>query len=113
LRSAAILPTAATGRAAQRGSHPTLWPIRSTLLDQEQNCVLVLLKSQYGPDADQADESPPGSSVLEIPSFGRESMTRVADAMLCLHDVVLGKELTFLCPAPRALRLVQFLIVPF
>jgi hypothetical protein len=35
-------------------------------------------------------------------------MTRVADAMLCVHDVVLGKELTFLHPAPRALRLVQF-----
>jgi len=35
-------------------------------------------------------------------------MTRVADAMLCVHDVVLGKDLTFLCPAPRALRLVQF-----
>ena len=34
-------------------------------------------------------------------------MTR-ADAMLCVHDVVLGKELRFLCPAPRALRLVQF-----
>jgi len=35
-------------------------------------------------------------------------MTRVADAMLCVHDVVLGKELTFLYPAPRALRLLQF-----
>jgi hypothetical protein len=27
-----------------------------------------------------------------------------AGAMLCVHDVVLGKELTFLYPAPRALR---------
>jgi hypothetical protein len=27
-----------------------------------------------------------------------------ADAMLCVHDVVLGKELTFLYPAPRVLR---------
>ena len=35
-------------------------------------------------------------------------MTRVADAMPCVHGVVLGKELTFLYPAPRALRLVQF-----
>jgi hypothetical protein len=35
-------------------------------------------------------------------------MTRVADAMLCVQDVVLGKELTFRYPAPRALRLVQF-----
>jgi hypothetical protein len=32
----------------------------------------------------------------------------VTDAMLCVHDVVLGKELTLLYPAPRALRLVQF-----
>jgi hypothetical protein len=35
-------------------------------------------------------------------------MTKVADAMPCIHGVVLGKELTFLYPAPRALRLVQF-----
>jgi hypothetical protein len=27
-----------------------------------------------------------------------------AGAMLCVHDVVLGKELTFLYPALRALR---------
>jgi len=35
-------------------------------------------------------------------------MTRVADAMLCVQDVVPGKELTLLYPAQRALRLVQF-----
>ena len=50
----------------------------------------------------------PGTSVLEIPSFAKESMTSMADALLCEHDVVLGKELTFLYPAPRVLRLVQF-----
>ena len=37
-----------------------------------------------------------------------EYARRLADAMLCVHDVVLGKELTFLYPAPRALRLVSF-----
>jgi hypothetical protein len=56
----------------------------------------------------QADESPPGASVQEIPSLGREYMTRVPDTMPCVHGVVLGKDLTFLYPAPRAVRLVQF-----
>jgi hypothetical protein len=34
-------------------------------------------------------------------------MTKVADAMPCVHDLVLGNELTFLYPAPRALPLAQ------
>jgi hypothetical protein len=41
-------------------------------------------------------------------SLSRGRGTRVAGALLCVHGVVLGKELTFLYPAPLGVWLVQF-----